>query len=399
LFWRLFTFFCGLPVQEFWLVEHVCPVIRCSLAVIEREERIRVDFPDVDQLERLVRQVRQAQYSVQGFWHLPCNRASIDELRRLAGGIAEVDVHLLRDQLRARLLPVPLHQAMRLPVDLSPGNFDAFRRYLETLQLKAYSGNTIRVYRFEFLKLLQLLRGRPVEEMGEDQVRAYMLWLIRDHGYGESQANSAINAIKFYFEKVLDRPRIVMELPRPKKPLLLPRVLGKPSIERIIRDTVNLKHRAMLMLAYSAGLRVSEVVALRICDIDSDRMSIHVTRAKGKKDRVVGLSPKLLDVLREYFRQYRPRTYLFEGADGGEYSTRAVQQVFRDAKQRAGVRTPGGIHTLRHSYATHLLESGTDIRFIQELLGHNSILTTRRYTHVSLQQAAQIRSPLDDLSL
>jgi site-specific recombinase XerD len=358
-----------------------------------------VDFPDVDPLERLVRQVKGARYSVQGFWHMPCDRVSVQELRRLTGEVAELDVGLLRDQLAARQLPVPLHQAMRLPLDLSPGNFDAYRRYLETLQLKAYSDSTIRIYRFEFLKLLQLLRGRSVEGMGEEQVRAYMLWLIRDQGYGESQANSAINAIKFYFEKVLDRPRIVVDLPRPKKPLLLPRVLGKPSIERIIRETSNLKHRAMLMLAYSAGLRVSEVVALRVCDIDSERMSIHITRAKGKKDRVVGLSPKLLEVLRGYYRQFRPKEYLFEGTDGGVYSTRSVQQVFRDAKLRAGVRTPGGIHTLRHSYATHLLESGTDIRFIQELLGHNSLLTTRRYTHVSLQQAAQIRSPLDDLDL
>jgi site-specific recombinase XerD len=323
----------------------------------------------------------------------------MDALKRLVEAAAGLDLSLLREQLRARKLPVPLQQALRLPVDLSPGNFRAYQRYLQTLALKAYSGNTIRIYRFEFLKLLLLLGGRPVEGLGEEQVRAYMLWLIRDQGYGESQANSAINAIKFYFEKVLGRPRIVVDLPRPKKPLLLPRVLGKPSIERIIRETANLKHRAMLMLAYSAGLRVSEVVALRICDIDSERMSMHITRAKGKKDRVVGLSPRLLDMLRVYYRQYRPKTYLFEGADGGAYSVRSVQQVFRDAKQRAGVQTPGGIHTLRHSYATHLLESGTDIRFIQELLGHNSILTTRRYTHVSLQQASQIRSPLDDLNI
>ena len=375
------------------------PVIRCSLVLVRQEARIRLDFPVDPALERTVRQLTGMKYSVEGFWHLPCARASIDALKRVAGGGAVLDIDLLRAQLRAKRLPVPLGQALKLPVDLCPANFEAYARYLETLQLKAYSGSTIRIYRHEFLKLLVLLGGRPVQELGEEQIRAYMLWLIREQGYGESQANSAINAIKFYVEKVLDRPRIVVDLPRPKKPLLLPRVLGKPSIERIIRETANLKHRAMLMLSYSAGLRVSEVVALRVCDIDSGRMSIHITRAKGKKDRVVGLSPRLLEVLRGYYREFRPKEYLFEGADGGVYSVRSVQQVFRDAKERAGVRTPGGIHTLRHSYATHLLESGTDIRFIQELLGHNSILTTRRYTHVSLQQAAQIRSPLDDLNL
>jgi site-specific recombinase XerD len=213
------------------------------------------------------------------------------------------------------------------------------------------------------------------------------------------QVHTAINAIKFYFEKVILRPRIVVDLPRPKKPLLLPKVMGKKSIGRIIRETENIKHRCMLMLAYAAGLRVSEIVALRMRDIDSDRMTILVSRAKGKKDRLVGLSDMLLKELRQYYQMYKPREYLFEGEPGIHYSTRSVQKVFQSAKARAGIKIPGGIHTLRHSYATHLLESGTDIRFIQELLGHNSILTTRRYTHVSTQFTSKIRSPLDDLDL
>lgn len=161
----------------------------------------------------------------------------------------------------------------------------------------------------------------------------------------------------------------------------------------------NLKHQAMLMLAYAAGLRVSEIVALKLTDIDSDRMCINIRRAKGKKDRVVALSPVLLDHLRDYFRAYRPKEWLFEGQGGGQYSVRSVQQVFKDAKALAGVKTPGGIHTMRHSFATHLLESGTDIRFIKDLLGHNSLGTTLRYTHVSLKQITLIKSPLDDLNL
>jgi site-specific recombinase XerD len=191
----------------------------------------------------------------------------------------------------------------------------------------------------------------------------------------------------------------VVDLPRPKKPLLLPKVMGEKSIGRIIRETENIKHRCMLMLAYAAGLRVSEIVAVRLKDIDSDRMTIFISRAKGKKDRVVGLSAMLLQELRQYYIQYKPKAYLFEGEQGRMYSTRSVQKVFQSAKERAGIKVPGGIHTLRHSYATHLLESGTDIRFIQELLGHNSILTTRRYTHVSIQFTSKIRSPLDDLDL
>jgi site-specific recombinase XerD len=374
-------------------------VVGCRLAEIGGEIRIVLQLPTGSGFEDQVKRVSGAKYDRSGCWHLPCTRESVEQLRNRIEGLGRVDVTLLREQLQAQKLPLPVQLAVRLPVSLSPANFHALRVYLETLVLKAYSPYTIRNYRHEFLKLLCLLKDRPVDALEETQLRSYLLWLISEKGYGESQANTAINAIKFYFEKVLGRSRIVVDLPRPKTALLLPRVLGKPSIERIIRETVNLKHRAMLMLAYAAGLRVSEVVALRICDIDSGRMTMHLTRAKGKKDRVVGLSPRLLEILREYYKVYRPKQYLFEGVDGGMYSIRSVQQVFRDAKDRAGVRTPGGIHTLRHSYATHLLESGTDIRFIQELLGHNSILTTRRYTHVSLQQTSQIRSPLDDLDL
>jgi integrase/recombinase XerD len=168
-----------------------------------------------------------------------------------------------------------------------------------------------------------------------------MLWLITKQGYKESQANTAINAIKFYFEKVLLQPRIVIDLPRPKKPLLLPIVLGRKSISRIITGTANLKHRCMLMLAYSAGLRVSEITALKISDIDSDRMSIYIRRAKGKKDRVVALSEILLVELRKYFLQYHPKIYLFEGVGGEQYAVRSLQQVFKDAKEKAGIRQPG----------------------------------------------------------
>jgi len=151
------------------------------------------------------------------------------------------------------------------------------------------------------------------------------------------------------------------------------------------------------MIAYSAGLRVSEIVKLRITDIDSKRMMIHLRAAKGKKDRMVTLSKKILAVLREYFLLYKPRIYLFEGQNGGEYSVRSVQKIVQDAKIRAGITKKGGVHSLRHSYATHLLEAGTDIRIIQELLGHNSIKTTMLYTHVANKIMSKIESPLDKL--
>jgi len=334
-----------------------------------------------------------------GGWHFPLDRDVLKGLGERVKGLVELDLSLLKIQLGLRKLGMPLQAVVSVPHQMSAVNLLALDRFVKTLALKAYSPATMHHYRQEFQKLLMLLGELDVSSLTTEQVKSYLLWLITKKGYGESHANTAVNAIKFYFEKVLLQPRVVYDLPRPKKPLVLPKVMAKESITRIIQSMDNLKHQSMLMLAYAAGLRVSEIVALKLVDIDSDRMCINIRRAKGKKDRVVALSPILLDHLRDYFRAYRPKEWLFEGQGGGQYSARSVQQVFKDAKALAGVKTPGGIHTMRHSFATHLLESGTDIRFIKDLLGHNSLSTTLRYTHVSLKQITLIKSPLDDLNL
>ena len=380
-------------------MENDLPEIVLRIEIIDGKERIMVSPVDNPILEKLIRQLDGARYLHWGTWHLPCHREAYEILRKTLSGKYRVNTDLLREQLNAKRMSVPLRTAISLPALLSPSNLEALDTFIKTLQLKAYSEATIKIYRAEFLKLLMLLKDRDVGGLETHHIKSYMLWLITKQGYGESQANSAVNAIKFYFEKVLLQSAIVMDLPRPKKPLLLPSVLGKASIGRIISKTTNIKHRCMLMLAYSAGLRVSEIVALKITDINSDRMCIQVRRAKGKKDRVVILSEVLLAELRKYYVEYRPKNYLFEGAKGGPYSVRSLQQVFKEAKEKAGIKQAGGIHSLRHSYATHLLEAGTDIRFIQDLLGHSNILTTWRYTHVSVRHISQIRSPLDDLNL
>jgi len=220
---------------------------------------------------------------------------------------------------------------------------------------------------------------------------------LKEKGCSETQVHTAVNAIKFYYEQVLGRDKELYDLPRPKKAFTLPDILAEEEIVELIHAIPNIKHRSMIMIAYSAGLRVSEIVKLRITDIDSKRMMIHLRAAKGKKDRMVTLSKKILAVLREYFLLYKPRIYLFEGQNGGEYSVRSVQKIVQDAKIRAGITKKGGVHSLRHSYATHLLEAGTDIRIIQELLGHNSIKTTMLYTHVANKIMSKIESPLDKL--
>ncbi|MFM8787665.1 MAG: tyrosine-type recombinase/integrase [Bacteroidota bacterium] len=206
-----------------------------------------------------------------------------------------------------------------------------------------------------------------------------------------------VNALKLYLKRFGHPQMDLDQIHRPRRAFRLPHVLSKQEVKRILESLINRKHRAMLSLIYACGLRRSEVLNLRPSDIQSDRGLLFVASAKGAKDRVVPLSSKLLIQLREYYRDYRPKVFLFEGQCGGKYSPKSLQLVFRHALEKAGIHKPATLHWLRHSYATHLLESGTDIRYIQELLGHSSSRTTELYTHVSNRQLQQIRSPFDDL--
>ena len=280
---------------------------------------------------------------------------------------------------------------------VSPANQMALRLYLETLQLKAYSPSTINTYKNEFMQLLLILGKTDVNSLDADRLRNYFLYCTNTLKLSENTIHSRINAIKFYFEKVLKQDKIFIEIPRPKKPSLLPQTIHVKDLKKLFEATPNLKHNTMLKLCYGMGLRVSEIVNLKISDIDSNNMQVFIQRAKGKKDRYANLPASILDQLRLYFKTYKPTEYLFEGQYGGQYSTRSAQQVFQDTLKRAKINKKIGIHGLRHSFATHLMEQGTDINFIQQLLGHNDIKTTLRYTHVSKKSIKNIQSPLDNM--
>jgi len=214
-----------------------------------------------------------------------------------------------------------------------------------------------------------------------------------------SSLNQAINALKFYYGTMLKK-RFVYEVKRPRKDRKLPVVLSQEEVARILSSVENIKHKALLMLIYSAGLRVGEVVRLKIEDIDSKRMLIHIKGSKGRKDRYTMLSETALETLRQYWREYKPTKWLFDGARAGRYlSTRTVEKVLEYACEKAGIRKDISVHTLRHSFATHLLEGGTDLRYIQEILGHKDSKTTEIYTHVSTKSIGKIKSPLDSLDL
>jgi site-specific recombinase XerD len=224
--------------------------------------------------------------------------------------------------------------------------------------------------------------------LGEEDVRKYLVHLVSDRGLSRSQYVLQLNALRHLYQDTLGRPNSLADLPRPKREQRLPVVLSRVEVRRLFSVVTNLKHRALFMVAYDAGLRLSEILSLRVEDVDSQRRVIRVRQGKGHKDRYARLTPELLGLLREYWRAYRPPAWLFPGASPDkQYDLATPGQVLKKAGRRAGITKRISMHTLRHSFATHLLESGTNLRVIQKLLGHGSINTTALYTHVSLQEA------------
>jgi len=256
------------------------------------------------------------------------------------------------------------------------------KRMTEYMQLKAYSPRTIKCY-VNMVAAYARHVGKSPESTDCEDARAYMLYLLEERGCSMSHLSQAYSALKVLFVQVLGRAGCGDKIPRPKRAKTLPAVMSVEEIERLIRSLGNIKHRTMLQVLYGTGLRVSELVGLRIGDIDSDRNVITVRRGKGGKDRQVPLPPTLLEVLREYWKLYRPKEFLFENRrSGAQMSERTVQAVFVQAKKASGINKKISAHTLRHSYATHLLEAGTDLLSIRNQLGHSNIATTTVYLHL-----------------
>jgi site-specific recombinase XerD len=243
-----------------------------------------------------------------------------------------------------------------------------------------------------------------VDDLEEKDIMDFSTHLVINRKVSSSYQNQAINAIKFYFEKVKGGPRKFYPIDRPQREKILPEVCSEEEVVSILKNTSNLKHRAILTTIYSAGLRISELINLKISHIDSNRMQIRVEQSKGKKDRYTLLSPKTLKLLREYIKEYRPNFYLFEGQGSAKetpvpYAARSIQAILKESAKKAGITKSISVHTLRHSFATHLLEHGTDLRYIQSLLGHESSKTKEIYTHVTTKGFDQIKSPLDKLDM
>lgn len=267
----------------------------------------------------------------------------------------------------------------------------------EAMALRGLAPKTCSTYLSWVRRLVKFCRVVP-DQLTTDQVRAYLLYLTQERKLSFSTFNQALNAARFFFLDVLHRPFIVEGLRYQKPPRRLPVVMSEEEVSRLLAAAVSLRDRALLETAYATGMRVGEVTRLLITDLDSGRMVIRIEQGKGRKDRYVMLSQSLLLTLRAHWRESKPRVFLFPGADGKRpLSISAAQKVFKQAKQRAGIQKPVSFHTIRHSFATHLLEDGVNVRKIQALLGHRSLHTTERYTHVTENYLHEMRSPLDRL--
>lgn len=379
------------------------------------QESIGIYYRNGSSLTNIIKKLPGVRWSqTNKCWYIPLNPDSYNCAYKALDGKAALDVTLLKQYLEKRkkvvattITPPAFKQNTTGSIHsaspawkLSKENLEALEKFVQLLKLKAYSESTIRTYRNEFMQLLHLLKKKPVNELTADELKRYLVYCNENLHLTENSLHSRINAIKFYFEQVLKMEKFFWDIPRPKKPLLLPKVIGERELRRLFTAITNRKHKAILFTAYSAGLRVSEVVNLKITDIDSDRMQIFISRAKGKKDRYVMLSPLVLDMLRAYLKESRPRpkTYLFEGQQPGTaYSIKSAQKIFQLAKNKAGIGRHISFHSLRHSFATHLLEKGVDVRYIKDLMGHFSIKTTEIYLHVKKEQLVNIVSPLDSL--
>jgi integrase/recombinase XerD len=333
------------------------------------EKRIAVYFEKNATLIARIKQIEGARWSQSlQVWHVP-------------------DTFENKFRFKIEASPIPSSEGM--------AQIEKFKQWLQS---KRYSPNTVKTYTDALKSFLTFFSKKSVFEITNEDVILYNNEYILKNNLSASYQNQIVNAIKLYF-KIIQGVQIEPEkIHRPKQSKILPNVLSKEEIKLILNAHSNIKHKTMLSLIYSCGLRCGELLALKPVNIDSKRNIVLLKNSKGKKDRIVPLSFKILELLREYYIIHKPINYLFEGqVQGTPYDARSLQIVIKQAIKKVGITKPVTLHWLRHSYATHLLESGTDLRYIQELLGHSNTKTTQIYTHVSVKNLQQIKSPFDDL--
>ncbi|MEM6806958.1 MAG: site-specific integrase [Bacteroidota bacterium] len=320
-------------------------------------------------------------------WHIPYHKQAYKKLKDTFGPNC---IQISKKQGGSQ------EKAGRATISLAYG--DEVLKLEEKIILQRYSPSTRKTYRNFFIQYLLFYPSKDPKELTKADIMKFLRHGIEKRNWSAATQNQAVNAIKFYYEKVLGQERTFYEL-RPRRGTKLPGVFSEKEVIRILASIQNLKHKCILSLIYSAGLRIGESIKLRKEDINVERKSVFIVAAKGKKDRYSVLSEKIVELLKRYLEAYQPDYWLFEGQAGGQYSSRSIQKIFRRAVKAADANPHSTVHTLRHSFATHLLERGMDLRYIQVLLGHNSSETTEIYTHITQKAREKLCSPLDFLDI
>jgi integrase/recombinase XerD len=389
--------------------------------------RVSLKFPDDQGLIDLVRTLPDARWSNRlHCWHISDSEDVIDILLRAFKGKAWVDYSALRKETLSKKVAQMRSDYKTLAagsrgsgrgvaawhhgpdnetggraestVKISPQAIEDLDRYGRWLEAHRYPPTTVRTYSGMMAAFLRFVSPKEATECGSDDLVRMVNEYVLPGGLSYSYQNQLISAVKKFYKEICREVIDPGELTRPRVRHRLPNVLSKEEVRSILAAPVNEKHRAMLGIIYGCGLRRSEMLMLESGDIDRDRMLLTVRQSKGFKDRVVPLSRKLIEMIDGYVGRYHPGVYLFEGQRHGEpYSAASIEKVFKAAVEKAGIKKDVSLHSLRHSYATHLLEAGTDLRYIQELLGHKSSKTTEIYTHVTEKSIQKIRTPFDDL--
>lgn len=369
----------------------ILPTILLQRATHNNTAVVCIRFSRNEEVLQLLRPLRVQWSKTMGSWYLPFREGMGQEFSSIFKGIAYIDYKDL-------LIPiVQTSVTPQLPV-LSLEAMDKLHEFKNWLSSKRYSSNTIATYTDALQTFLRFHADKPLNEISNNDVIIFNNDYILKRHFSASFQNQVVNAIKLFFNVIENAQLDPQLIHRPKRPKLLPNVLSKQEVKQILGALSNIKHRAMLSLIYSCGLRRSELLNLKINDVDSKRYLLIVRQSKGRKDRIAPLSEKILVVLRDYYTAYKPKVWLFEGQDkSGRYDESSLGAVLHQAVAKCGISKPVTLHWLRHSYATHLLENGTDLRYIQEILGHSRSTTTEIYTHVSNKSIQKIVSPFDSL--
>jgi len=363
--------------------------------LLNEKKYIGLQFYANKLLNIIVQELDDVQWNEEfNMYYLPNTSKNLDAVFKLFRGIAWIDSRYFFENTRSKKLTEVFDVSWYRKRNQKPGYRFCPEIYLQKLELKQYANNTVKSYISCFETFINHYPHEPVDHLDENDIRNYIQYLIQIDK-SKSYINQAINSIKFYYEVVQGMPNRFYSIERPRKDKKLPIVLSKENVLKLIDSSNNIKHKCVISLLYSAGLRRSELLNLKPEDIDSSRMLIRVADAKGNKDRYTLLSKTALIDLRKYFKEFLPKEYLFEGQYGGKYSPNSVGKIVTQAAIKAGIQKKVSPHTLRHSFATHLLESGTDLRYIQLLLGHSSTKTTEIYTHVAKSSFDSIKNPLD----